>query len=138
MSSTNIVYHLIISGIGLVFSATPIDVAIPLVFGESRALAVGISFLGLRTGYAIGPMAAERLLYHFGLRGTLLLMAGIVLHRVPLSLLIWCPQDVQKTAQHPIAPCSLKGILNFRLFRNWSVYTPVLLNKSVAFSMFSF
>ena len=71
----------------------------------------------------MGPIVTESLLDSYGLRGTLLLMAGILLQRLPLSLAIWCPQDKEKKPSKS-QRSFLKGILDFSLFKrlNFSLY----------------
>ena len=88
-----------------------------MVFRENRALAFGMSLFGVMLGLAMGPFITETLLEHYGWRGTLLVLAGFMLQRAPLSLAIWCPQDASKSKAKIQRP-SCKGILNFSPFKN--------------------
>lgn len=65
------------------YSAT---IVLQLHFKENRALAHGIGMLGYSCGFVISPSLTNALIYHFGWKGTTLLIGGILLHRVPLSL----------------------------------------------------
>ena len=102
---------------GMIASTIPLDVSIPLVFKETRALAMGMSMFGLMIGLAIGPFICEALLEEYALRGTIILQAGILLQRVPLSLAIWCPQDKHKGQGQTRVP-ACKDMFNFGLLKN--------------------
>ena len=101
-------------GIGMAFSCNPMDIAIPVVFKENRAFASGLSFLGCMIGNAIGPYTAELFLEHYGLRGALMLEAALFLQRLPSSLFIRCPADIENESAKP----QCKGLLSFSMFKN--------------------
>ena len=98
-------------------SVFPIDVSVSLVFSKDRALASGLSLFGLMSGLAMGPFITEVLLETFAWRGTVLLLAGLTMHRIPLGLTLWCPQDTTKASnKHQKLHC--RSFLDLSLLTN--------------------
>jgi MFS family permease len=84
----------------------PSNIIVQQHFNKNRALANCLGMLGWSLGYTVGPVIIRALLEAYGWRGTLLLMSGLFLHRVPLALSFWPPDQTTKHDTHPGTPQS--------------------------------
>lgn len=90
-------------------SIFPATVCLQMNFTRNRALANGISLLGFSTGGILGPNLVELLIQTYGWRGTLLILGGLMLHRVPIAMTFRppkSPKTTQTADETPTHPCS--------------------------------
>ena len=86
-----------ISGTGLGIALLPSFVTVQQHFSQNRVTATGLSLMGFSTGAISGPYITEELLEFYGWRGTLLILAGLTMHTIPLGLTFWSPAGPQET-----------------------------------------
>ena len=99
-------------------------------------MASGVAYLGYSLGTAVGPLITQYLMERYCWRGTLMLISGLLLHRLPLALTI-APSAPSAPAAAAAAATNLKHrdeeatnlkhkeapwrrILDFSLYRNKS------------------
>ncbi|ELU05141.1 hypothetical protein CAPTEDRAFT_228136 [Capitella teleta] len=107
-----------IGGVGLSMTLMPSVIIIQQHFTRSRALANGVGMLGWSFGYIAGPIIMQTLLEAFSWRGTLLMMSAILLHRVPLALSFWAPQNPPKASKNLDCSGRLKAMFDFSVLRH--------------------
>ncbi|XP_013386015.1 monocarboxylate transporter 13 isoform X2 [Lingula anatina] len=76
-------------GFGLCFSATVFVVS--LAFDRHRSLAMGISMSGVGAGMVVQPYLIEYLIHRYGWRGSMLILAGLMLQSVVCGALMKLP-----------------------------------------------
>ena len=98
----------------------PIDLAPQLAFKQNRALAGGVAFLGYNIGAIGSPHIVAYLIESYGWRGTLLLLGGILMHKIPISLTIRIENKSPHKEKSQVASVKsfTKELLDFSLYRN--------------------
>ena len=110
-------------------SHMPATVCLQKHFTKNRALANGLSLVGISCGNITAPYLAEILIDWCGWRGTLLLHAGILANKIPLALTLRTPRkpkgdsintDVQPEKRAEVVTCwvLLKKSMDFTLFKS--------------------
>ena len=105
---------LVVIGMGQCICFTPMELASQLAFVHNRALASGVTFVGYSAGAAVSSPIAAYLLEEYGWRGTLLLFAGIVLHRCPIAMTI----QIASLPEPKATQSFIKELIDMRLYRN--------------------
>ena len=98
----------------------PMAIVPQLAFKHNRALASGLAFLGYNIGATGSPHIVAYLIEGYGWRGTLLLMGGILMHRIPISLTIHTENKSanKETSQTLSVKSFIKELLDFSLYKN--------------------
>ncbi|GIX67616.1 monocarboxylate transporter 12-B [Caerostris extrusa] len=89
-------------GLGFGLGNILLPIKINQYFDKYRATASGISFSGACLGSFILPPVVEFLMNVYGLSGTFLILAGLVLNCVPAALLLRKPDFIQKNPEPKI------------------------------------
>ena len=105
---------LVVTGMGQCVCYTPMELASQLAFVHNRALAGGVTFLGYSAGAAVSSPVVAYLLEEYGWRGTLLLLAGIVLHRVPIAMTI----QIASLEKSEFKQSFIKELIDLRLYKH--------------------
>ncbi|ELU01540.1 hypothetical protein CAPTEDRAFT_207617, partial [Capitella teleta] len=112
----------ILTGIGLAASVMQGAIIIQQYFSVNRALAEGISLMGYSFGNLIGPHLIRFLIAEYTWRGALLISSAIILHRVPIAMTFWPPQNCKKEhtelKKSSLCTSMVRGAFDFSLFRN--------------------
>lgn len=104
---------MLFSGIGVALGNTLFPIIINQYFLKYRATASGLSLSGACVGSFILPFAVEYMLRNFGLKGTLLITGGFILHVLPAALLMTEPSWIKRNTK--IKQKSVSGIESRKL-----------------------
>ncbi|XP_054706866.1 uncharacterized protein LOC129216675 [Uloborus diversus] len=85
-----------INGVGTAMTTTLNQVVIGQYFKKYRTTAAGMGFSGGCVGSFIFPVLLEELLRSYGIQGTFLIMAGIIMHTIPAAMILRKPWWVKK------------------------------------------
>ncbi|XP_055953300.1 monocarboxylate transporter 12-B-like isoform X2 [Argiope bruennichi] len=78
-------------GLGFGLSSLLLPAIITQHFVKRRATAISLVYVGSYVGFSVLPTIADLLIHTYGLSGTYLFLSGFLLHCVPLSMLLRCP-----------------------------------------------
>ncbi|XP_054706867.1 monocarboxylate transporter 13-like [Uloborus diversus] len=85
-----------INGLGTALTTTLPLVVIEQYFKKHRTTASGMAFSGGCIGAFLFPALLEKLLLSYGLEGTFLILAGIVMHTIPAAMILRKPPWLRK------------------------------------------
>lgn len=91
-----------INGVGTALTSTLVQVIIGQYFDKHRTTASGIAFSGGCVGSFIFPVLLEFLLLTYGVQGTFLIMAGIIMNVIPAALILRKPAWMEEDSQSSI------------------------------------
>ncbi|XP_071035457.1 uncharacterized protein [Parasteatoda tepidariorum] len=86
----------VINGLGTALTVTLPQVVIGQYFVKYRTTAAGMGFSGGCVGSFLFPVLIEYLLQNFGLEGTFLMIAALVMHTIPAALILRKPSWLNK------------------------------------------
>ncbi|XP_054706868.1 monocarboxylate transporter 13-like [Uloborus diversus] len=89
-----------INGLGTALTTTLPLVVIEQYFKKHRTTASGMAFSGGCIGAFLFPALLEKLLLSYGLEGTFLILAGIVMHTIPAAMILRKPPWLRKGKQN--------------------------------------
>ncbi|KAL5112022.1 Monocarboxylate transporter 12 [Taenia crassiceps] len=92
----------LVYGFGLTLVFTPTLVVCTVYFEKRRATALSLSLSGAGFGAFCIPQLVAKLLYLFGYRGAMLVMAGVVLHYCVSGAIFFTPPDSKRKSQGPV------------------------------------
>ncbi|XP_015925499.1 monocarboxylate transporter 9 [Parasteatoda tepidariorum] len=100
-----------IHGFGEAFANTLFQVVVNQYFEKYRSTASGIAMSGACIGSVFFSFLIEFLRETYGLQGTFLILAGVILHVVPAAMLLKSPSWITNPETKPVEKAQLKRIL---------------------------
>ena len=104
----------VLLGFGTSLACVPIELTSQIAFKRNRALAGGLTFLGYSAGTAISSLLMAYFIENYGWRGSLLLLGGVLMHKIPIAMTIRVNKPPDQKSQ---TKSFTKELMDFKLYK---------------------